>query len=109
MPAVLRLYEDILRNDATCSWLPPLPRMIFVVHGSLTIDGRAFAAGEAWSGEGSPALQPGGEGSTAWRFELGPTNSIDGLVHGTGVTSICKLIAPLHTLPEGELLLRGDS
>lgn len=109
MPAVLRLYEDILRNDAICSWLTPLPRMIFVVHGSVTIDGKTVSAGEAWFGEGSPALAPTGEGGTTWRFELGATNSIDGLLHGVGVHSVCKLIAPLHTLPEGDLLLRGDS
>jgi hypothetical protein len=109
MPAVLRLYEDIIRNDATCSWLPPLPRMIFVVHGTLEVDGRTVGAGEAWSGETAPALRPGAEGGTCWRWELGPTNSIDGLLHGVGVTSICKLVAPLHTLRDGDLLLRGDS
>ena len=35
MPPVLRLYEDVLANDAELS-LPASPRLIFVVHGSVT-------------------------------------------------------------------------
>ena len=36
MSVVLRLYEDILSNDAALS-LPALPRMIFVVHGAIVV------------------------------------------------------------------------
>jgi hypothetical protein len=109
MPAVLRLYEDNLRNDAVGAWLAPLPRLVFVVHGAATIDGKTFGAGDAWFGEGEVTMTPGAEGATCWRWELGPTNSMDGLALGAGVTSQCKLAAPLHTLPAGDLLLRGDS
>ena len=43
MPPVLRLYEDVLSNDAAEVSLPALPRMIFVVHGSVTIADRTVA------------------------------------------------------------------
>lgn len=109
MPAVLRLYEDILRNDAVGPKLVPLPRMIFVVHGAVMIESKTFGGGEAWFGEGAVTVVPGPQGATCWRWELGPTNSMDGLMHGSGITSLCKLAAPLQTLPDGDLLLRGDS
>ena len=34
MAPVLRLYEDSLSNTAEAVGLPPVPRMIFVVHGA---------------------------------------------------------------------------
>ena len=41
MHPVLRLYEDVLSSAETVEFqLPPLPRFIFVVHGSATIGGR---------------------------------------------------------------------
>ena len=51
MAAVLRLYEDILSNGAKLA-LSALPRMIFVVHGPVTIAERALRDDEAWHGEG---------------------------------------------------------
>lgn len=109
MPPVLRLYEDTLRNDAIPSDLPPLPRMIYVVHGSATIGGRRVEAGQAWFGTAAATVTPGTEGAACWRWELAPNNYMDGLVHGSGVVSLCKIAAPLPTLPAGDLLMRGDS
>jgi len=43
MAPVLRLYEDTLSNTAEAVGLPPVPRMIFVVHGAATIGGSGFA------------------------------------------------------------------
>jgi hypothetical protein len=93
MQPVLRLYEDVLSNGNEAS-LPALPRMIFVVHGSLTIGDHAFADGEAWSGEGAATLKAGKDGAAA---------------KGSGITSREKLSAELATIPKGALLLRGDS
>ena len=51
MHPVLRLYEDILSSAERVELrLPPLPRFIFVVHGSASIDGRPVGEGEAWHG-----------------------------------------------------------
>jgi hypothetical protein len=108
MAPVLRLFEDSLRGGASQA-LPPLPRMIFVVHGAVTIDGKSFGDGEAWSGEGAVSLAPGKDGTTVWRYELAPSGSQPGLGNGAGVRSREKLSAVLETVPQGELLLRGDS
>ena len=103
----MRLYEDVLSNaGATSIALPALPRLIFLVHGAATIDGHAVSGGEAWHGEGAARVVPGPAGATLWRFELAAENAADGGIAGV---SRHKLSARAETLPEGELLLRGDS
>ena len=106
MPPVLALYEDVFSNEATLA-LPPLPRMIFVVHGGVTIADRTLSDGEAWHGEGAATLAAGTAGATCWRFELIPRVAIEDTA--AGVNSREKLAARLETLPQGDLLLRGDS
>jgi hypothetical protein len=106
MVAFLRLYEDILPGDAGERRLPALPRMIFVVHGSATIEGGEVGDGEAWAGEGAATLMPGAQGVTAWRFEAAEDGAAAGALGGI---SRLKLSAVLETLPKGDLLLRGDS
>ncbi|HKA79152.1 MAG TPA: hypothetical protein VKD43_03925 [Xanthobacteraceae bacterium] len=105
MPAVLTLHEDILSNEAALT-LPPAPRMVFVVHGSVTIADRSLSDGEAWHGEGAVTLHAGKAGATCWRFDLA---SAGAAVLAAGVSSREKLTAQLATLPPGDLLLRGDS
>jgi hypothetical protein len=107
MAPTLRLYEDVLSNDAAMT-LPALPRMIFVVHGSLTIADRTLHDGEAWSGEGAMMLKAGSGGATAWRWELVAGNAATG-APSQGVLTREKLAAQLETMPKGALLLRGDS
>src|SRR5262249_47606079 len=113
MPAILRLYEDVLSNDSPEVGLPPAPRMIFVVHGSATFEGRpvgeggAVGEGEAWHGEGELMIEPGPSGVTWWRFELVPDDTSEWALGGNATRN--KLSAALATLPRGELLLRGDS
>jgi hypothetical protein len=107
MPAIMRLYEDVLSDAAAGPLaLPALPRMIFLVHGAATIDGRALKEGEVWHGEGVVALAPGAVGATCWRFELAGADAADG---GLAGISRPKLAADAETLPTGDLLLRGDS
>lgn len=108
MHPVLRLYEDTFNNLAGELHLPALPRMIFVVHGSIAIGGRTFRDGEAWHGEGTTVLRSDSTGATCWRWELSP-GDIGSVIVGPGITSNEKLSAALETLPKGELLLRGDS
>ena len=109
MQPLLRLYEDTIGAGVTELKLPALPRMVFVVHGSVTIDGKAFADGEAWHGTGEAALVPGKDGVTVWRYELAPAGGGGSAASGPGVVSREKLTAMLDTLPKGELLMRGDS
>jgi hypothetical protein len=109
MHPVLRLHEDTLAAGVGDISLPPRPRMIFVVHGAVTIGGKSFGDGEAWHGEGAVAFKPGTAGATVWRFELAPGGDTPLALNGPGVRSLEKLAAVLETLPAGELLLRGDS
>ncbi|MGB7098592.1 MAG: hypothetical protein WBD95_07465 [Xanthobacteraceae bacterium] len=107
MPPMLRLYEDILPNEAELP-LPALPRMIFVVHGSVTAD-RALHDDDGWSSEDAVRLKAGAGGATIWRWELAVCDPGNFAAAGTGVISREKLSARLETLPQGALLLRGDS
>jgi hypothetical protein len=106
MQPVLRLYEDTLSSGGEAR-LPALPRVVFVVHGALTIDDRGIGDGEAWHGVGAVTLRADTTGATCWRWELAG-GAGDGSAGGHGVRSREKLAAPL-TLPPGELLLRCDS
>jgi hypothetical protein len=113
MAPILRLYEDTISAGVSAVSLPALARMIFVVHGQAYIDGQRFADAEgsnqAWHGEGSPTIEPGKDGVTLWRFELSAGGSSGGSITGPGLRSTEKLCAILETVPQGELLLRGDS
>jgi hypothetical protein len=108
MPPVMRLYEDSISGGAVAVPLPALARMIFVVHGAATIEGKTLSDGEAWSGEGACLLTAGKDGVTIWRFELAASGSTSHPIKGA-LRSQEKLAAALETMPQGELLLRGDS
>jgi hypothetical protein len=108
MQPVLRLYEDVLSNGSEAA-LPALPRMIFVVHGSLTAADSTVTDGEAWSSEGAATLKAGKDGAAIWRWELTTGGAVGGAAKGNGVTSREKLSAELATMPKGAPLLRGDS
>ena len=105
---MLRLLEDVLSNDAAVL-LPAMPRMVFAVHGSVTVGDRALQAEEAWSGEDAVTLEAGGDGATVWRWELLTGDADRGISTGLGIASREKLSARLESLPKGALLLRGDS
>jgi hypothetical protein len=106
MPPVLVLYEDVFPNEATLA-LPALPRMIFVVHGGITIADRSLSDGDSWNGEAAAMLAAGTAGATCWRFELASAPGADSV--RAGVSSRVKLSVRLDTLPAGDLLLRADS
>jgi hypothetical protein len=106
MQPKLLLYEDVLANDADIS-LPARPRLIFVAHGSIALADRVLRDDEAFGGEGAVHVTAGGGGATLWRWEL--TAGDGGALHAAGVVSREKLVARLDTLPDGALLLRGDS
>ena len=108
MRPMLRLYEDVLPNDVQAS-LPALPRMIFVVHGALAVAERTLGGGEAFGGEEAVSLKAASSGATLWRWELAAAASGTGVISAPGAASREKLSAPLETLPQGALLLRGDS
>lgn len=108
MPPRLRLTEDIIADKAGDIRLSAAPRMIFVTHGSIAVAGKTVGEGEAWSGEDAVTLTPGKDGVCCWRWELSSDNDAGG-PSIEGVSSRAKLSAQLDTIPQGELLLRGDS
>src|ERR1700731_428291 len=108
MPFELRLFDDVLPNGGEAA-LPALPRMIFVVHGSLVVADRTLSDDEAWSGEGAVMLKAGGAGATVWRWELVAGDGSGALETWKDAVSREKLSAELATVPKGALLLRGDS
>ena len=117
MLPTLRLCEDVLSNDGKMV-LPARPRMIFVVHGAIAIGDRILHDEETFSGENAVTVRAGKNGAMLWRWEF-LADLADGNSDGTddaapapnvrGVVSRQKLAAPLQTLPQGALLLRGDS
>jgi hypothetical protein len=108
MHATLSLFEDVISRGATLGLSPQRARMIFVVHGSAAIGERTFADGETWHGEDSVQIEAGSHGATCWRWELSGAAPASGLL-GPGIASREKLSATLDTMPDGDLLLRGDS
>src|SRR4051794_2231860 len=110
MTAVLRLYEDVLSDNASGMRLPALARMIYVVHGSATIGGTRFGDGAAWHGEGEVTVNAAKRGAPCGRFELAPAGAGEGAATGHGgISSRPNLSAVLAPLPRGDLPLRGDS
>src|ERR1700682_5443681 len=110
MHPVLRLYEEGLSSAENVEFrLAPLPRFIFVVHGSASIDGKVVTEDEAWQGETGIAVKPGAAGVTCWRWELTRGDHGSTVACAPGMITREKLSAYLETLPKGELLMRGDS
>ena len=110
MHPTLRLYEDVLSSAENVVFrLPPLPRFLFVVHGTATIGGKAVDEGKAWQGEASVTIKPGTQGVTCWRWELARGDQGSTTANAPGMVTHEKLTAFLETLPKGELLMRGDS
>ncbi|MGA8948268.1 MAG: hypothetical protein WB497_20410, partial [Pseudolabrys sp.] len=110
MHPVLRLYEDVLSSAEKIELrLPPVPRFIFIVHGSATIGDEAVREGEAWQGETAVKVKPGPTGFTCWRWELARGDQGSTTANAPGMVTHEKLTAFLETLPKGELLMRGDS
>lgn len=110
MHPVLRLYEDVLSTaHATELRLPPLPRFVYVVHGSAVIDGTSVDADAGWQGESEVVVKPGPEGVTCWRWELARGDQGSTGANAPGMMTHEKLSAFLETIPKGELLMRCDS
>lgn len=110
MHPTMRLYEDVLSSAKNVEFrLPPLPRFIFVVHGSARIAGTALNAGDAWHGEDIVTVTPGPGGVTCWRWELTRGDQGSTTANAPGMTTHEKLTAFLETMPKGDLLMRGDS
>jgi hypothetical protein len=109
MTPMLRLCEDVLSDHAAMQ-LSALPRMIFVVHGTVAIGERSLRDHEAFGSESAITLKAGSAGATVWRWELIAREAQPARPPSmTGISSHDKLTAALTTIPQGALLLRGDA
>jgi hypothetical protein len=106
MAPMLRLYEDVLANEAELS-LPALPRMIYIAHGTVKVGDLDLHDDEAFGSEKAATFRAGRIGATLWRWELSDAEAKNSAAHG--VVSREKLSARLDTMPAGAVLLRGDS
>jgi hypothetical protein len=104
----LRLIEDFLTDRGALS-LPALPRMLYVVRGTITIGQRVLGQGEALFTEDMLSAHAEGTGATLWRFELCDAREPAVELKGSGLRSTPMLAVALDSLPEGDLLWRGDS
>ena len=110
MHPVLRLYEDILSSAENVEFrLAPLPRFIYVVHGTATIGGKTLNEGDAWQGSDAIAVKPGPAGVSCWRWELARGDRGSTVACAPGMVTHEKLSAYLETAPKGDWLMRGDS
>jgi hypothetical protein len=107
MNPVLRLWEDFL-TDRGVLGLPALPRMLFVVRGAAMVGTLPLGPGEVWHGESAVTVRASEAGATVWRWDLS-SGTPGAWRNGPGVVSREKLSARLETIPQGELLWRGDS
>jgi hypothetical protein len=110
MHPVLRLYEDVLSSAENVEFrLAALPRFIFVVYGSASIDGKTLKEGDTWQGSDATTVKPGADGLTIWRWELARGDQGSTVACAPGMLTHEKLSAYLETIPKGDLLMRGDS
>src|SRR5882672_4623854 len=103
----LRLIEDFM-SDRGALDLPAQPRMLYVVRGSIAAGRRTIRIGEVLYSEERLTAHAEESGATLWRFELSDPRTPATKMNSPSVSSRDKLAKPL-TLPEGELIWRGDS
>jgi quercetin dioxygenase-like cupin family protein len=83
--------------------------MLYVVRGSIMVGRRSVRMGETLYGEETITAHAEEMGATLWRWELSDPRQPAARINTAGVYSRDKLVKPLATVPEGELLWRGDS
>ena len=104
----LRLIEDFMTDRGVLN-LPALPRMLYVVRGAIKVGRREVRGGEVFYSEETFVAHAGELGATLWRWELSDPRQPVAKTGNPSVSSREKLAQPLTTLPEGDLLWRGDS
>jgi quercetin dioxygenase-like cupin family protein len=108
MQPELRLTEDFMTDRGALS-LPALPRMLYVVRGSIMVGERDVRQGEVLHSEEALTARAGETGATVWRWELSDARGALATPEVRGIDSREKLTQVLETAPQGDLLWRGDS
>ena len=105
----LRLFEDILPAASCLTFTQDgINRVLYVVHGGVSIAGTTFADDEACHTRGRATVEAGSSGATLWRYELAPLGSSAITLADKMGRSSLKLACPI-ALPAAEVLMRNDS
>jgi hypothetical protein len=106
----LRLIEDNVVSGGELAFPDDgVNRVIYVVHGVVTTDGRTFGDSRAWHGRGRARMVAGSSGAALWRWELAPVSSAAFLQDRAGGASGLKLRRELAWPIADSLLMRCDS
>jgi hypothetical protein len=101
----LTLFEDTLSGGETLSLASDaVHRMIYVVHGGISIAGATFTDDQAWHGRRADIVA-GATGATLWRYELASAKPAQNTREATHL----KLSRPLDWPIADAVLMRGDS
>jgi hypothetical protein len=100
---VLRLMRDHLR-PSTGAALPAMNRVLYLLDGELTVDGKNVPVNTAWHGAGACKVGAGPAGATVLRYELGrddtPVGATPHRHKGSGIR--CLLQGTMALRVEGE-------
>ena len=96
---VLRLMRDHLQPNAGAA-LPAMNRVLYLLDGALTVDGKNVTVNSAWHGAGACKVAAGAAGATVLRYELGRDD--------TPVGATPLLAQALRLDPTAAYLMRCD-
>jgi len=106
----LRLIEDNIASGGALALSDDgINRVVYVVHGAVTIDGRGFGDDQTWQGRGAARMTAGSSGAALWRWELAPTAGVAVLGPAAATASRVKLCCELAWPIAESLLMRCDS
>jgi hypothetical protein len=96
---VLRFMRDRLDANTRAS-LPAMNRVLYVLEGALTVDGKSVPRETAWHGAGACVTVAGPAGATVLRYEL--------ISEGTPATGTPLLAQDIRLDPQAAYLMRCD-
>ena len=105
----LQLIEDVLTAGGQLVFpADGINRVVYVVHGTIEIEGQGFSDDQSWQGRGAAKVAATSTGATVWRWELAPAQSKPAMLEPPNGNSVEKL-RRLISLPAGNVLMRNDS
>src|SRR5262245_20209026 len=108
MPYTLTFYHDQIGADgAMRAALPAAHRMLYVRHGSVTINGKAMSADDAIYSDGAVTLASTGIWAQVWRWELALPNAAPTMAEGEGVLThlrMARVVTSLNMQPGSQWL-----
>ena len=96
---VLRLIRDRMAANTRAS-LPAMNRVLYLLEGALTVDGKSIPVNSAWHGAAACSAVAGPEGATVLRYEL--------VNEGTPATGNPMLAQDIRLDPQAAYLMRCD-